>query len=379
MRVAVGMSGGVDSSVAALLLKEAGHEVIGVTMSTYPGGAGPGRGPAGNEPVDRGPAGRGPGGRSGAGFVRDACYGPGESADIADAARVCAWLGIPHRVVDLRDAFQKFVIEYTRQEYLSGRTPNPCVRCNRLVKFGLLFESLSGAARGIDAFATGHYARLSFDRSTGRRAVRKAADEAKDQSYFLCLLSQEQLARAVFPLGDLTKDEVRRRAREAGFEVHDRAESRDFAAGGYRSVVGLPDREGPITDAGGTVIGSHRGHWGYTIGQRRGLGVGGGAPLYVTRIDAERNTVVAGPDADLWRSELTAGEVNWMGAAGAGPAMRLGVKIRYRNPESPALVTPLAGDRVRVTFDGPQRAIAPGQWAVCYDGDRIALAGVIER
>jgi tRNA-specific 2-thiouridylase len=373
MRIAVGMSGGVDSSVAALLLKEAGHEVVGVTMSTYPGTGGAGRGPTGGEP-----SGSEPVGSRGAGFVRDSCFGPGEAADIEDAARVCARLGIAHRVIDLRDAFRKHVIEYTRQEYLAGRTPNPCVRCNRLVKFGLLVESLAGAAGGIDGFATGHYARLCFDRGAGRWAVRKAADEAKDQSYFLCLLSQEQLARAVFPLGDLAKDEVRRRAKEAGFEVHDRAESQDFAAGGYRSVAGLPDRQGPITDAGGTVIGSHRGHWGYTIGQRRGLGVGGGAPLYVTRIDAERNIVVAGPDADLWSGELTAGEVNWMGVAGDAAAMRLGVKIRYRNRESSALVTPIAGDRVHIAFDEPQRAIAPGQWAVCYDGDRIALAGVIE-
>jgi tRNA-specific 2-thiouridylase len=310
--------------------------------------------------------------------VRDSCYGPGEAADIEDAARVCARLGIPHHVVDLRAAFRRLVIENARAEYLAGRTPNPCVRCNRLVKFGLLVESLAGESGGIDAFATGHYARLSFDHGTGRWAVRKAADATKDQSYFLCLLAQEQLSRAMFPLGDMVKSEVRRRAKEAGLEIHDRAESQDFAAGGYRSVVGLPDHEGPVTDADGMVIGSHRGHWGYTIGQRRGLGIGGGHPLYVTRIDADRNTVVAGPDASLWHSELTAGEVNWMSVAGAGAALRLDVKIRYRNPESPALVAPIARDRVRVTFDEPQRAIAPGQWAVCYDGDHIALAGVIE-
>ncbi|MCX7029901.1 MAG: tRNA 2-thiouridine(34) synthase MnmA [Spirochaetes bacterium] len=362
-RVAVGMSGGVDSSVAALLLKEAGHEVIGVTMSIYPGGQ-----------AERGRVADGPA----AGPVPDSCYGPGEAADIEDAARVCARLGIPHHVVDLRDDYRKLVIEYTRAEYLAGRTPNPCVRCNRLVKFGLLFERLAEAVGGVDAFATGHYVRVSFDRGTGRWAVRKAADASKDQSYFLCLLGQEQLARAIFPLGELTKPEVRRRAREAGMEIHDRAESQDFAAGGYRSLVEASGREGLITDSRGEVIGSHQGTWGYTIGQRRGLGVGGGEPLYVTRIDAASNTVVAGPEAELWRRELTAVGVNWMGVAGAEAAMRLSVKIRYRSPEAPALVAPLAGDRVRVTFDEPQRAIAPGQWAVCYDGERIALAGVIE-
>jgi len=368
-RVAVGMSGGVDSSVAALLVKEAGHEVIGVTMSTYPDPA------AGGEPGD-GPA-RTVAGHAGS-PARDSCYGPGEAIDIEDAARVCARLGIPHHVVDLREEFRKLVIEHTRAEYLAGRTPNPCVHCNRLVKFGLLVEKLADAAGGFDAFATGHYARLSFDPAAGRWAVCKAVDPAKDQSYFLCLLGQEQLSRAMFPLGDLVKSEVRRRAKEAGLEIHDRADSQDFAAGGYRSVMDLPDREGPVTDARGSVIGRHRGHWGYTIGQRRGLGVGGGGALYVTRIDAERNTVVAGPDADLWRRELTVCEVNWMGMAPAAGPLRLSVKIRYRNPEAPALVERLAGGRVRVTFDEPQRAIAPGQMAVCYDGERIALAGVIE-
>lgn len=357
-RVAVGMSGGVDSSVAALLLKEAGHEVVGVTMSIWPGRSA-------GEPA-----------RSAA--APDACCGPGEMADIEDAARVCARIGIPHHVVDLRDAYRELVLGYTRSEYLAGRTPNPCARCNRLVKFGLLVERLAEVAGGFDAFATGHYARLSFDGDTGRWAVRKAADASKDQSYFLCLLAQDQLARALFPLGELAKDEVRRRAREAGLEIHDRPESQDFAAGGYRAAIGLPDRDGPVTDGRGAVIGTHRGHWGYTIGQRRGLGVGGGEARYVTRIDAASNTVVAGPEADLWRRELEARDVAWMAAEGLRGPVRLAVKIRYRTPEAPATVGPLEGGRVRVAFDEPQRAIAPGQMAVCYDGDRIALAGVIE-
>jgi tRNA-specific 2-thiouridylase len=359
LRVAVGMSGGVDSSVAALLLKEAGHEVVGVTMSTWPGD------------VEAGSA-------APARPARDSCYGPGEAADIEDAARVCARLGIPHHVVDLKDAYRELVLGYTRSEYLAGRTPNPCVRCNRLVKFGLLVEKLAETAGGVDAFATGHYVRLGRDPGSGRWAVRKAADTAKDQSYFLCLLGQDQLSRVMFPIGELSKPEVRARAREAGLEIHDRAESQDFAAGGYRGVVELPDREGPVTDADGAVIGSHRGHWGYTVGQRRGLGVGGGQPLYVTRIDAARNVVVAGPDAALWRRDLVAREVNWMGMADLPAPRRLAVKIRYRNAEAPAMVEPLDDGRVRVTFDEPQRAITPGQMAVAYDGDLIALAGVIE-
>jgi tRNA-uridine 2-sulfurtransferase len=368
LRVAVGMSGGVDSSVAALLLKQAGHEVIGVTMAIYAGDAGAG-GAASCEPD---------GGAAVARPAYDSCYGPGETADIEDAARVCARLGIPHHVVDLRDAWRTLVLEHARVEYLAGRTPNPCVRCNRLVKFGLLVEKLADAAGGFEAFATGHYARVSREPDSSRWAVRKAADAAKDQSYFLCLLDQAQLARAVFPLGDLAKPEVRARAREAGLDIHDRAESQDFAAGGYRSAVELPDLEGPVKDSRGAVIGSHHGHWGYTVGQRRGLGVGGREPLYVTRIDAAANTVIAGPDAELWRRELSVRDVNWMALAGSAGPVRLGVKIRYRNPEAPATVEPVDGGRLRVVFDEPQRAIAPGQMAVGYDGDRIAFAGTIE-
>lgn len=364
MRVAVGLSGGVDSSVAALLLREAGHEVVGVTMAIWPGDAEGGGGPAGGAPAPR-PA-------------CDSCYGPGEERDIEDAARVCASLGIAHRVVDLKHAYRALVLDHARAEYLAGRTPNPCVRCNQLVKFGLLFERLAAAEGGFDAFATGHYARVARDPATGRWSVRMAADAAKDQSYFLCRLGQEQLARTLFPLGELTKWAVRARAREAGFAVHDRPESQDFAAGGYRAAIDLPDREGPVTDANGAVIGTHRGHWGYTVGQRRGLGVGGGPPRYVTRIDAARNVVVAGPDAELWRSDLVASDVNWMSAAGiAGPA-RFAVKIRYRNAAAPASAEPVGDGRVRVAFDEPQRAITPGQMAVAYDGDRIAFAGTID-
>ncbi len=348
-RVAVGMSGGVDSSVAALLLKEAGHEVIGVTMSIWPG--------------DAGSAGGSAGGSASARPARDSCYGPGEAADIEDAARVCARLGIPHHVVDLRDAYRELVLEYTRAEYLAGRTPNPCVRCNRLVKFGLLIEKLADAVGGVDAFATGHYARLGRDPNTGRWAVRKAADPAKDQSYFLCLLGQDQLARVLFPLGDLAKPEVRRRAKEAGLDIHDRVESQDFAAGGYRGVVELPDREGPVTDADGTVIGSHRGHWGYTVGQRRGLGVGGGPPLYVMRIDAARNAVVAGPDSGLWRNGLVARDVNWMGFAGlAVPRASRGEDPLPQSRSECARLAALRREGARRLSTSPSAPSRPGRW-----------------
>ena len=353
VRVVVGMSGGVDSSVAALLMRDAGHDVLGVTMQIYSGRA-----------VD--------------GPVPDSCYGPGEAADIQEAARICASLAIPHRVVDLRDEYRSLVLDYARQEYLAGRTPNPCVMCNQRVKFGLMLEKLVASSRvDFDLFATGHYCQVVSMPDTGRRAIRVAQDPSKDQSYFLCMLTQEQLSRVIFPLGGMRKPEVREIARGAGLSNHDRAESQDFAAGGYRVAVAMPEKEGPITGADGTVIGRHKGIWGYTIGQRKGLGVGGGAPLYVTGIDADSNTIVAGPETSLYKDELVARDVNWAAVPCPEQPVRLSVKIRYRNSAVPATVTPLPDGRARVSFDQKQRAIALGQWAVFYDGDILVGGGVI--
>jgi tRNA-specific 2-thiouridylase len=354
--VVVGMSGGVDSSVAALLMRDEGHEVLGVTMSIYSG-----------KPAD--------------GPVPDSCYGPGEPGDIEQARKVCARLGIPHRVIDLRADYRSLVLDYARDEYLGGRTPNPCIMCNQKVKFGMFLDRLSAdAGPGFDLFVTGHYARVAVMEDTGRRAIQAAADPAKDQSYFLCMLSQERLARVHFPLGGMSKPQVREIARAAALLNHDRPESQDFAFGGYKAVVSAPESPGPITDGSGTVIGRHRGIWGYTIGQRRGLGVGGGEPLYVTGLDARTNTVVAGPESALYRRDLTARGVNWMSIlppADGGEPLDLQVKIRYRNPAVPAVVTPAPGGTAHVAFDGPQRAIARGQWAVFYDGDVLVGGGVI--
>ena len=352
-RVVVGMSGGVDSSVAALLLRDAGDDVQGVTMKIYSG-----------RPAD--------------GPVPDSCYGPGEAGDIREAAGVCARLGIPHRVVDLSAEYRALVLDYARDEYRAGRTPNPCVLCNGRVKFGLLLERLAGAeGLEFDLFATGHYCRVTRVPATGRYAIRAAENPRKDQSYFLCMLTQGQLSRVTFPLGEKTKPEVREIARRAGFANHARAESQDFAAGGYRAVLEEPERPGPIVDEAGSVIGGHRGVWGFTVGQRKGLGVGGGEPLYVTRIEAATNTVVAGPERSLYRRQLVARSVNWASRDEPPGPVRLDVKIRYRNPAVPAVVEPLPGGSARVDFDEPQRAIARGQWAVFYEGDILVGGGVI--
>jgi len=355
-RIAVGMSGGVDSAVAALLLARAGCDVTGVTMLIYSGGP---RGAAH--------------GRSGS------CYGPEEEEEAKEAAAACALLGIPHRTVDLRAAYRSLVLDPMRREYLAGRTPNPCIRCNRFLKFGLLFDEWTREAAGpFDAMATGHYARIvRFPGGTSFR-LRKAADPGRDQSYFLCLLGREQLERALFPLGDLAKETVRALAREAGFPVHDKPDSQDFAAGGYRALLSAPPADGPVKDGAGRILGRHRGVWDYTVGQRRGLGVSGTRPLYVTRIDAASNTVFVGPGEDLMRRGLVASGVQWSGTAPAG-GVRLHVRVRSRHAEAPALVTPLPDGKARVEFDEPQRGIAPGQWAVFYDGDLVEGCGIIDR
>ncbi len=353
-RVVVGLSGGVDSSVAAYLLKQAGHEVVGVTMMIYSGT------------------------RPGVPGV-DSCYSPGEGADVEYAESVCRTLGIPYRTLDLKKEFRAWVLDYARSEYLAGRTPNPCVRCNQLVKFGLLVDRLSQTAGlDFDSFATGHYCRVFQTPETGRFGLQKAADPLKDQSYFLCMLSQEQLSRILFPLGTFAKAEVRRIAREAGLSTHDRPESQDFAAGGYREVLEAQENAGRIVDQDGNVIGSHRGIWGYTIGQRKGLGVGGGEPLYVTEIDAKTNTIVAGPETRLYRTRLSVGSVNWVSRERPEGPIRVGARIRYRNLEAPAVVTPLSDGGVTVEFDQPQRAVARGQMAVFYDGDVLLGGGAID-
>ncbi len=353
-RVIVGMSGGVDSSVAALLMRDAGYDVLGVTMQIYSG-----------KPMT--------------GPVADSCYGPGEQSDIEHARAVCDKLGIPYTVIDLRDAYRRLILDYARDEYMAGRTPNPCVLCNQKMKFGMMLDR-AGTDAGIDfdLFATGHYARVTRVPDTGRWAIRTAADPRKDQSYFLCMLTQEQLSRVAFPLGEKTKPEVREIAKAAGLVTHDRPESQDFAAGGYRAVVDAADRPGAIIDADGKVIGRHNGIWGYTVGQRKGLGIGGGAPLYVTSLDAATNTIVAGPESSLYRTELVARDVNWAGVAAPSAPVRVAAKIRYRNPAVPATAIVLDDGRVRIVFDEPQRAIARGQWAVLYDGDVLVAGGVIE-
>lgn len=354
--VAVGMSGGVDSSVTAILVRETGRQVVGVTMRVYGGDL--------------------PGGCS-----ANACYGPDEERDVEQARRVCERIGIPFVEVDLREEYRANVLDYFSREYLSGRTPNPCVRCNQLVKFGLLLDKLSSQA-GVEAasFATGHYARVGFDEPSGRFTLRAGIDPAKDQSYFLCMLSQDQLSRAMFPLGGMLKSDVRRIARERGLDVHDKSDSQDFAAGDYRTILRPAPvlREGYFRNARGEILGSHRGIWAYTIGQRRGLGLSAGEPLYVTGIDPDTDTVFVGPAGELSRGSLLAADVNWVSVPRPSAPIRAQVRIRSQQRAAAAMVTSTP-EGAEVRFDEPQRAIAAGQWAVFYQGDLLLGGGVIEK
>ncbi len=352
MKIAVAMSGGVDSSVAALILEGQGHDVFGLTMRIWPCGEG--------EEVDP-----------------KVCCGPGA---VADARRVASHLGIRHYVIDMRDIFRETIVDHFLSEYARGRTPNPCVRCNRLVKF----EALLSKARAVGAthLATGHHAVIEAS-PDGGHALRAGRDRAKDQSYFLYALTQEQLASVVMPVGTLTKGEVRDRARSAGLHIAERPESQDVCFAPRGGIAGflserLPGavRPGPIVDLEGSVLGRHRGVPLYTVGQRSGLGLARPRPTYVVRIDAETNTIVVGDDADLLATSLSACDLTWIAGRPPGADFRAAAQIRSAAPPAPAAVS-LSDGEARVTFDAPQRAVAPGQAVVFYDGDRVLGGGTI--
>jgi len=353
-RVVVGMSGGVDSSTAAALLMRQGCEVVGVTL-------------------------RFPLLRPGGGSARRCC----SAASIEDARRVAARLGIRFAVLDYEEVFTRAVIEYFFESYLRSRTPNPCVECNRVVKFGRLLDF--ARTLGADRLATGHYARASREPASGRQLLRKGADRERDQSYFLYALSQEQLAAARFPLGGMTKEQTRALARSFGLPVSEKPGSQDvcFLGGGdYRSLLAerYPEslREGRIVDARGRVLGAHRGIARFTVGQRKSLGIATGAPMYVLALHPATRTVVVGTKEELLRDRLTVGGINWIAFETPPDSLEAEVKIRYRQPEQPATVRVLSPGRAEVRFHSPQPAAAPGQSAVFYRGDVVLGGGIIE-
>ncbi|MEI6563737.1 MAG: tRNA 2-thiouridine(34) synthase MnmA [bacterium] len=359
LTIAVGLSGGVDSSVAAYLLQKQGHHVIGLTMQIWDGSL-----PLTDE------------GLSG-------CYGPGEPRDIAAAKALADRLGIPHHVISLAPEYNTEVLDYFRAEYRAGRTPNPCVRCNRTMKFGMLLDRARAMGITFDKFATGHYARVGQDPATGRWQLRRSVDPAKDQTYFLSRLSQAQLSQVLFPLGGMTKPEVKAIAREIGWDdVADKPESQNFIESkDYGVLFGEQEQEpGPLVDTQGKVLGQHCGIIHYTIGQRKGLGIGGTVdPLYVVRIDACANTVVVGAYSELFSTRLLATDLNWIGlpAAPARP-LRVQAKIRQQHKEATAVIQAVAGtDTVDTLFDEQQMSITPGQVVVLYQDDLVLGSGII--
>jgi tRNA-specific 2-thiouridylase len=369
-RVVCGMSGGVDSSATAALLLEQGYDVIGITLKLWP-----------QDCVNR---------------AEDKCCGP---QAVTDARSVCDKLDIPYYLIDEAAEFQKHVIQYFADEYKAGRTPNPCVMCNQNLKFGRLIDRADQL--GADFIATGHFARIERALTPslshpmgeggrrpgeGRYLLKRGRDSRKDQSYFLFSLRQDQLARAIFPLGEKTKSDTREVARHCNLKTADKEESMEICFvpdnnyGGFLQSANLVQKHrGEIADVHGHVLGHHDGIEFYTIGQRKGLGITTSKPVYVVELDAENNRVVVGDESALDRDEFTADRCNWHPFDKLTEPIEVTTKIRYNHPGTPATLTPLENNRVKVKLHSPQRAITPGQAAVFYQDDLVVGGGWISR
>jgi tRNA-specific 2-thiouridylase len=354
-RVVLGMSGGVDSSAAAALLLEQGHDVIGITLKLWP-----------QDCVSR---------------AEDKCCGP---QAVTDARSVAHRLGIPYYLVDEAEDFQREVIQYFADEYKAGRTPNPCVMCNEKLKFGTLLRRARQLGAGM--VATGHYARVERSPDGSRHLLKRGRDPRKDQSYFLFTLRQEQLACCLFPLGERTKSDARETARACQLKTADKEESMEICFvpdndyGKFLEAAKLVEKHrGEIVDLHGRVLGQHEGIEFYTIGQRKGLGLSHPTPLYVVDLDAARNRVVVGGAEALSRETFTIERCNWISFAEPPPSFKATVKIRYNHPGATATVTPSAGGTAQVKLHEPQRSVTPGQAAVIYDGEVVVGGGWIAR
>ncbi|HWQ89947.1 MAG TPA: tRNA 2-thiouridine(34) synthase MnmA [Desulfitobacteriaceae bacterium] len=363
-KVVVGMSGGVDSSIAAALLQEQGYDVIGITLQVWP--------------------------ESPTGFAEGGCC---SISAVDDARRVAFQLDIPHYVLNFRELFENKVINYFSEAYLAGRTPNPCLACNRYLKFHeLLLKARGFGARYI---ATGHYARVLKDFETGRFLLSKGKDEQKDQTYVLYMLTQEQLAHTLFPLGEYNKKEIREMARKKGLlTVADKPDSQEICFvpdDDYASFIegraGQRCQKGNFIDSRGNTLGEHQGIIHYTIGQRKGLGITFGKPMFVIGINSQRREVILGEDQEVYTDTLWAADLNWINFAELTAPLKVEAKIRYKAQPSPAIVYPLQemlapvkgnqGAEVKVCFETPQRAVTPGQAVVFYQDELVVGGGTI--
>jgi tRNA-specific 2-thiouridylase len=351
-KVLIAMSGGVDSSVSAALLKEQGYEVIGATMQIWQT----------EEEEER----------------ENGCC---SLTAVNDARRVADKLGIPYYVLNFRDIFRERVIEYFIREYQAGRTPNPCIVCNKEVKFEALLDK--AISMGLDYIATGHYAQVEF--KDGRYLLKKAISKTKDQTYALYNLTQDQLSKTLFPVGRYEKDQIRQIAKKYDLGVASKPDSQEICFvedNDYAKFISeYADSEiypGDIVDTKENVLGKHNGVFNYTVGQRKGLGIPSNMPLYVVEIDIEKNQVVVGSDEETFSNKFIARDLNWIGINKLEKEMRVEAKIRYGAKEAPAIIKPIENEKVEVFFDTPQRAITPGQSAVFYDGDYVVGGGVIE-
>lgn len=354
-RIVVGMSGGVDSAYAAAILKKDGHDVIGMTFRMWPKdecGSSTGRACCSLEAITR-------------------------------ARAVCEKLKMPHYVVDVSEEFRKEIIDYFCQEYIKGLTPNPCVLCNEKIKFGVFLEK--ARSLGAEMMATGHYAKLEFDKQASRYILREGRDKSKDQSYFLFSLSQGQFGYTLFPLGDMTKETTRKLALAIKLPAYNAPSSQDVCfvsdlryADFIKKKTGLEVKSGDILDTAGKVIGRHKGTIFYTIGQRRGLGIAHKEPLYVTAIDVAANRIVAGTKKDVLKKSFIAEGLNWIAVKDFCGTRRVMVKIRYNHKKAPASIMNV-DEGVRVDFDEPQEAPTPGQAAVFYDKDTVLGGGWIKK
>ena len=354
MKILVGISGGVDSAVVAYLMKKAGHDVIGATMSIWDK----------THSFPEKPAGKG-------------CFSAQEEDNVDSAREICRILDIPYHIIDCSSVYKQTVLENFKNEYMAGRTPNPCIWCNAQIKFQALPDTALKNGIVFDKFATGHYARIIFDENLNSYQLLKGIDSRKDQSYFLYRLRQDQLSRTLFPLGDKTKQEIRQIAKKAGLPVGEKPDSQDFYTGDINDILQLEPKPGYFVTKDGKIWGTHRGFWNYTVGQRKGLGISAEKPLYVLGFDKEKNNVIVGFEDQNVCQGLTASMLNWTSGHPISSVADVFAKIRSSQFPIPVKVTSVRSEEIRVEFKTNQRGIACGQSVVLYDKDLVIGGGII--